>query len=99
MFTCILNRRQACWNISLLRFDFGIVHQPGKQQGLSDAISRRYNFILKEGEAAHDQQCTTLLKPECLYLRTTHVFTPIDTTFLKEIQAASAKDPLVLNIQ
>ena len=49
MSTRILNRRQAHWNMSLSRFDFGIVHQPGKQQGLSDALSRHSNLIPKEG--------------------------------------------------
>ena len=36
----VLNRHQARWNMSLSRFDFGIVHRPGKQQGLSNALSR-----------------------------------------------------------
>ena len=85
MSTHVLNRRQARWNMSLLRFDFGFVHRPRKQQGLSDALFRCSDLILKEGEAAYDQQRTTLLKPEHLYLRTTYVSTPIDTTFLEEI--------------
>ena len=99
MSTRVLNRRQARWNISLSRFDFGIVHRPGKQQGLLDALSKRSNLIPKEGEAAYNQQRTTLLKPERLCLRTTNISTRVDTTFLEEIQAASAKDPLVLDIQ
>ena len=85
MSTHVLNRRQARWNMSLSKFDFGIVDRLGKQQGLSDALSRRSNLIPKEGEAAYDQQHTTLLKPERLCLRTTHVSTLIDTTFLEEI--------------
>ena len=85
MSTRVLNWRQACWNISLSRFDFGIVRRLEKQQGLSDALSRRFNFIPKEGKGAYDQQRTTLLKSERLCLRTTHVSTPVDTTFLEEI--------------
>ena len=99
MSTRVLNRRQARWNMSLSRFDFGIVHRPGKQQGLSNALSRRSNLIPKEGKVAYDQQSTTLLKPERLCLRTTHVSTSVDTTFLEEIRVASAKDPLVLDIK
>ena len=95
----VLNRHQARWNMSLSRFDFGIVHRPGKQQGLSNALSRCSNLIPKEGEAAYDQQRTTLLKPECLCLRTTHISTLVDTTFFEEIRTASAKDLLVLDIQ
>ena len=71
--------------MSLSRFEFGIIHQFGKQQGLSDALSKRSNLISKEEEATYDQQRTTLLKPERLCLPTTHVSIPIDTTFLEEI--------------
>ena len=81
----ILNRRQARWNMSLSRFHFGIVHRSGKQQGLSNALSRCSNLIPKEEEVAYDQQRTTLLKPKRLCLQTTHVSTLIDTTFLEEI--------------
>ena len=85
MSTRVLNRRQAHWNMSLSRFDFGIIHRPGKQQGLLDALSKCSNLIPKKEEAAYDQQHTTLLKPERLCLQTTHVSTPVDTTFLEEI--------------
>ena len=81
MSICVLNRRQARWNMSLSRFDFGIVHRPGKQQGLLGALSRRSNLIPKQGETTYDQQHTTLLKPEHLCLRTTYVFTPVNTIF------------------
>ena len=67
------------------RFDFRIIYRPGEQQDLSDALPRCSNLIPKEGEVAYDQQCTTLLKPKHLCLRTTHVSTPVDTTFLEEI--------------
>ena len=99
MSTCVLNWRQTRWNMSLSRFDFGIVHRHVKQQGLSDALFRHSNLIPKEREAAYDQQRTILLKLECLCLRTTHVSTSVNTTFLMEIRAASVKDPLVLDIQ
>jgi hypothetical protein len=48
----ILNRRQAHWNMSLSRFDFVIIYRPGKQQRLSDVLSRRSYLVPKEGEAA-----------------------------------------------
>jgi hypothetical protein len=41
MTACVLNCRQARWNMSLSQFDFVITYWPGKQQGLSDALSRR----------------------------------------------------------
>ena len=40
MSTRVLNRRQARWNMALSKFDFGIIHRLGKQQGLSNALSR-----------------------------------------------------------
>ena len=60
----VLNRRQARWNMSLFKFDFVITYRPKKQQGLSNAFLRRSYLAPKAGEAAFDQQCTTLLKPE-----------------------------------
>ena len=85
MSTRALNRHQARWNISLSRFNFGIIHRPGKQQGLSNALSKCSNLIPKEGETTYDQQCTTLLKPKRLCLQTIHVSTTVDTIFLEEI--------------
>ena len=54
MSTRILNRCQAHWNISLSRFDFGIVHRPRKKQGLLDCGSTnkqiRRRKALKQGK-------------------------------------------------
>ena len=47
----VLNRREARWNISLSRFDFVITYRPGKQQGLSDALSRRSYLAPRAKEA------------------------------------------------
>jgi hypothetical protein len=52
----VLNRRQAHWNMSLSRFDFVITYRPGKQQGLSNALSRRSYLVPKEREVAYEQQ-------------------------------------------
>jgi hypothetical protein len=74
----VLNRRQASWNMSLSRFDFVITYWPRKQQELSDALSRRSYLVPKEGEAAYEQQRTTLLKAEQLRLRAATMSTPVD---------------------
>ena len=76
----LLHRRQARWNMSLSRFDFVITYRPKKQQGLSDALSRRSYLAPKAGEAAFDQQCTTLLKPE--QFRICAAVVPFDADFL-----------------
>lgn len=90
----VLNRRQARWNMSLSRFDFTITYRPGKQQGLSDALSRRAYLAPKAGDAAFDQQCTTLLQPERFCLNAMSMALPIDADFRRDIQIASSQDPL-----
>jgi hypothetical protein len=99
MTTCVLSRRQARWNISLSQFDFVITYQPGKQQRLFDALSRRSYLAPKEGETAYEQQQTTLLKAEKLRLHAATMSTPVDSSFLDQIRAASTLDLLVLDIK
>ena len=93
----VLNRRQARLNMSLSRFDFVITYWPGKQQGLSDALSRRSYLAPKVGEAAFDQQCTTLLKPE--QFRICAAVVPIDADFLNQVRAATLEDSIALDIK
>jgi hypothetical protein len=81
----VLNRRQALWNMSLSQFDFVITYRPEKQQGLSDALSRRSYLASKEGEATYEQQWTTLLKAEQLRLHTAIISTPVDSSFLDQV--------------
>lgn len=95
----VLNRRQARWSMSLSRFDFIITYRPGKQQGLSDALSRRSYFAPKEGDAAFEQQRTVLLKPEQFHLRAVKSTLTVDSTFLKQIQSSMSSDPLVHDIE
>ena len=56
-----------------------------KQQGLSDALSRRSNFAPKEGDIAFEQQRTVLLKPEQFHLRALKSTLTVDSTFVKQI--------------
>jgi hypothetical protein len=83
--------------MSLSRFDFVITYRPGKQQGLSDALSRRSYLAPKFGEAAFDQQCTTLLKPEQFKIRAT--IATIDANFFNEVHVTTIKDSMALNIK
>ena len=85
--------------MSLSRFDFIITYRPGKQQGLSDALSRRSYLAPREGEAAYDQQQTILLKPKQFHLRATIMSVPMDPSFIDQICTTSSKDKLVLNIK
>jgi hypothetical protein len=78
----VLNRRQVRWNMSLARFNFVIIYRPGKQQGLSDPLSRQSYLAPKEGEATYEQQRTTLLKTEQLCLYAVTMSTPMDSSFL-----------------
>jgi hypothetical protein len=54
-----LNHRQACWSLTLARFDFVMHHRPGKTMGKSNALSRRADH----GSGSEDNQDITLLTP------------------------------------
>ena len=90
----VLNRHQARWNMWLSRFDFIITYRPRKQQRLSDALSKRLYLSPKVGEAAFDQQYTTLLKPEQFKICTRVV--AIDDDFLNQVRVATMKDSIAL---
>ena len=60
-----LNRRQACWSLTLARFDFLMHHRPGKTMGKSDALSRRADH----GNGAEDNRDITLLTPNFFAVR------------------------------
>ena len=95
----VLNRRQARWSISLSRFNFVITYRPGSQQIRSDALSRRAYLAPKEGDAAFDQQRSTLIKPEQLQLKTVRTTTSVDASFLQEIRVSLQSDPLALKFK
>jgi hypothetical protein len=97
MTTRVLNCRQVYWNVPLSRFEFIITYRPGKQQGLFDALSRWSYLAPKEGEAAYEQQQTTLLKAEKLRLHTTTMSTLIESSFLDQVRTTSIMDPLILD--
>jgi len=60
-----LNRRQACWSLHLVRFDFVLHHCSGHTMGKLDALSRRANH----GNRASDNKNIVLLRPEFLVVR------------------------------
>src|SRR5215471_12085122 len=60
-----LNRRQARWSLYLSRFDFTLLHKPGKSMGKSDALSRQPDH----GDGSGDNADITLLKPELFAIR------------------------------
>ncbi|GGS28230.1 hypothetical protein GCM10010252_78010 [Streptomyces aureoverticillatus] len=85
MSTCVLNRRQVRWSMSLSRFEFIITYRSGKQQGLSDALSRCSYFALKEGDAVFEQQRMVLLKSNQFYLQLIKLKLIIDLIFFKQV--------------
>jgi hypothetical protein len=66
MFAKVLNRWQARWSLSLSRFNFVITYRLSSKRIQSDTLSRRAYLAPWEGDAAYDQQKTTLIKPEQL---------------------------------
>jgi hypothetical protein len=85
--------------MSLSRFDFVITYQPEKQQGLSDALSRRLYLAQKEKEATYEQQWTTILKVEQLCLCSATVSILVNSSFLDQVRIASTMDPPILDIK
>jgi hypothetical protein len=99
MFAKVLNRRQACWSISLSRFNFIITYRSGSQQVRSDALSRRAYLAPREGDVEYDQQQQTLLRPKQLLLRTMRTTTSVDVAFLQDIRVSLRSDPLALKFK
>ena len=48
-----LNGRQARWAAYLSQFDFKVIYRPGSQAGKLDALSRRSEYAVEEGEVPH----------------------------------------------
>jgi hypothetical protein len=57
-----LNRRQACWSLYLLHFDFTLHHKPGRSMSKPDTLSRQADH----GSGQGDNDNLTLLAPELL---------------------------------
>ena len=55
-----LNRCQARWSLYLARFDFRLIHRPGRSIEKPNALSRR----LDHGKGAFDNEDVVLLRPE-----------------------------------
>ena len=62
-------------------------------------LSRRSYLAPKAGEAAFDQQCRTLLKPELFHLCAIVMPTPIDVDFLNQVRVATIGDLMALDIK
>jgi len=60
-----LNRCQAQWSLYLARFDFKLVHRPGRSMGKPDTLSRR----LDHGKGTSDNEDMVLLRPELIAVR------------------------------
>jgi len=60
-----LNRRQAWWSLYLARFDFKLVHRPGRSMGKPDALSRRPDH----SKGASDNEDVILLRLELIAVR------------------------------
>ena len=95
--TCTLNRRQARWSTFLADYDFEIVFRPGGQHGKANALSRRAEFSICPGDAAHAQQSRCLLKPHQLHLSATCMLQ--DGSLLQQITDASTTDAFANNIR
>ena len=89
-----LNRRQARWSLFLADFDFTITYRPGAKQGKPDALSRRPEYHLKEGDDAVTQQHAVILKPGMVELNAISALCE-DEKLIKSIMEGLKTDKLV----
>ena len=77
-----------------------ITYRPGPLQGKPDALSRRSEFAPKEGDEAHEQQKSILLKPELIpYCNSSHPERTTMTDQLCAIYPTLTDDPVIKTIQ
>jgi len=57
-----LNRHQACWSLYLARFDFKLIHHPGRSIEKPDTLSWRPDH----GKEASDNEDVVFLRPELI---------------------------------
>jgi len=62
MTTKKLNRCQARWSLYLARFDFKLIHRPGRSMGKPDTLSWR----LDHGKGTSDNEDVVFLRPELI---------------------------------
>ena len=89
---CKLLRRQVRWALYLSRFNFQIIHTPGKNAGKPDALSRWPDH--EEGK--HDNEDCILL-PESLFAKQLTIKI-INTQFQQQIQDCQQLNDEVLTI-
>jgi hypothetical protein len=91
-----LNRRQARWSLFLSRFDFVMIHRPGKKSGKPDALSRRADH--KKGE--DDNKNRVLLTPDFFRVRATEAsavrLEGLDVEFIERIKKCNDQDDAVV---
>ena len=91
-----LNRRQARWSLYLSRFDFHLLHRPGKWSGKPDVLSRRPDH----GKGEDDNKDVVLLRPELfkiLALKQGHVLlSGQERPLLKKIRESKDLDESVV---
>jgi len=84
-----LNHRQARWSLYLARFDFKLIHRPGRSMGKPDALSRRPDH----GKGTSDNKDIVLLRPELIAVRALeglHLEGP-ERDMLREIRQGNQK--------
>jgi hypothetical protein len=89
-----LNRRQARWSLFLSRFDFHIIHRPGKSSTKPDALSRRVDH----GHGKDDNKNQVLLKPDLFQIQAMSQIPLIglEGEFMKRIRNCPDRDEAVV---
>lgn len=87
-----LTRRQARWSLFLSRFNFEMIHKPGKDHGAPDALSQNPDHHKSDEE---DNLGQVMLKPEHFRISASqrgHAAVVADKGLLRRIRECSGKD-------
>src|SRR3979490_2104619 len=89
-----LNRRQAHWSLYLSRFDFELIHHPGRHSAKPDALSRWVDY--KWGE--EDNQNQMLLQPDMFHVDATgaQLINGEADKFIKRVRDCTDRDGKVV---
>ena len=99
IFARVLNRRQVCWIISFLCFNFVITYRLGSHQIRSNALLIQAYLAPKERDAAYDQQQSIILKPKKLLHQIVRTTIFVDAAFFQDICISLQFDPLALRLK
>jgi len=99
IFVHVLNHHQTHWNILLSCFDFILIYQLQKQQGLSNVLSQKSHVTLREEKTTCNEQRTIFLKFKQFLVLTSIIVVQVESSFFYYVCTTLNTYLLVLDIE